>query len=286
MDGLGRCPDEPTLDATSPMSPTSGDMPDTQEFLKKFYDSEGACCMGIPRSMPWYYCIHLNPSEQDKSTKKVPPQTNGLPNLVHYILPANNAYGFARLTESVRLQTGAFLYIDVGSFGKESLRRSIKLFDFRKKTTRKIKFTPSWKSGRPLNYVFISNEVCGISTNLMRAYAGSTLIVPKREGIENFQGTPAGMRIADRLWGKDFLSMKYSTPGTLWTSTSTLVTLSGSKVTSSARMTLHRPPSSSSVMFAKNSSMLGLVVRYIRPPLTTIVTPGVLRVACPKCSSI
>nr|CAI5856370.1 unnamed protein product [Callosobruchus analis] len=98
--------------------------------------------------------------------------------------------------------------------------------------------------------------------------------------------TPAGMRIADRLWGKDILSMKYSTPGTPWTSTSTLVTLSGSKVTSSARMTLHRPPSSSSVMFAKNSSMFGLVVRYIRPPLTTIVMPGVLRVACPKSSSI
>nr|CAH7767053.1 unnamed protein product [Callosobruchus chinensis] len=60
-----------------------------------------------------------------------------------------------------------FLYIDVGSFGKES---DSTVLNFEKVSDNLI----------PLPYVFIGDEAFGISKNLMRAYPGSNLTVPKR----------------------------------------------------------------------------------------------------------
>nr|CAH7767051.1 unnamed protein product [Callosobruchus chinensis] len=74
-----------------------------------------------------------------------------------------------------------FLYIDVGSFGKES---DSTVLNFGKKLQEgKLNLPPPEKVSDnliPLPYVFIGDEAFGISKNLMRAYPGSNLTVPKR----------------------------------------------------------------------------------------------------------
>nr|CAH7730409.1 unnamed protein product [Callosobruchus chinensis] len=77
-----------------------------------------------------------------------------------------------------------FLYIDVGSFGKESDSTVLNYSTFgRKLQEGKLNLPPPAKVSDnliPLPYVFIGDEAFGISTNLMRACPGSNLTVPKR----------------------------------------------------------------------------------------------------------
>nr|CAI5844660.1 unnamed protein product [Callosobruchus analis] len=77
-----------------------------------------------------------------------------------------------------------FLYIDVGSFGKESNSTVLNYSTFGRKLQEGKLNLPSLEKVSdnliPLPCVFIGDEAFGISKNLMRAYAGSNLTVPKR----------------------------------------------------------------------------------------------------------
>jgi len=77
-----------------------------------------------------------------------------------------------------------FLYIDVGSFGRESDPTVLSCSNFGRKLEEGSLNVPPFEklseSSMALPYVFIGDEAFGISTNLMRAYAGRNLSVSKR----------------------------------------------------------------------------------------------------------
>lgn len=77
-----------------------------------------------------------------------------------------------------------FLYIDVGSYGREGDSTVLSRSTFGKKlqegTFNLPKSEKVLDSLIPLPYVFIGDEAFGISTHLMRAYAGCNLTKPRR----------------------------------------------------------------------------------------------------------